>query len=364
MNEKIYTFFVSSTYRDLIEERRIVMEAVVATGNVPIGMEYFPAGNQSQFEYIKSLIDKSDFFILIVAGKYGSINSQTKLSYTEMEYDYAIDRGKPIAALLLNEDELEKLTVQSVETDNRKNKMLKEFRKKVSANRMCKMFSDTRDLASSMTLTIDNLIKENENERKGWVRDSAFRDVFSKWGLHSIYKHRNLMHDDCDIDLKNATNQIDILCYGLRVFRRSRNKITDELLKKGVNFRILTMIPNSPFVLQKEKEDEIIKGYLSDIILQLVEWANKKNGNKGNIGKIIVKGYSCMPLGYYWRIDDNVYVSTLFFGIDSTISYKFTKEGDAFSIYTEYFDKLWSNDNLTIELTETLKKRRIRRVKQ
>lgn len=363
MNNKIYTLFVSSTYEDLIEERQLVMEAIVAKGNVPIGMEYFPASDQSQFEYIKSLIDKSDFYIIIVAGKYGSVNKQTKLSYTEMEYDYAIAQKKPVAAFILREEEFDKRVSLFIEKDKKRIKQLKEFRKKVSANRVCKFFSDITELANSLTLTIDNLISDNDNENKGWVKASVFRDAFSGWGLHSIYKHRNLMHDDCDIDLNNATNQVDIVRYGLRVFRRSRNKITDELLKRGVNFRILTMDPKSPFVSQKEKEDEIISGYLGNIIDQLVEWANKKNRNKENIGRIIVKGYSCMPLGYFLRIDDSVYVSTLFWGLDSTISYKYTKDGEAFNRYTEYFDKLWSNDNITKELTEPIKKRRTRSVK-
>lgn len=354
MNNKIYTIFVSSTYKDLIEERRIVMESIIAKGNVPVGMEFFPAGDLSQFEYIKSLIDKSDFFILIVAGKYGSIDSYTKLSYTEMEYEYAIKKGKPIATFLLREEEFLKRSSQFVETSSKMCKMLKQFRKKVSANRMCKFFSNKSELAGSLTLTIDNLINSNKNERKGWVKAKDFSNSFSEAGLRTIYKHRNLMNDDCDKDLKNIPNQIDVICYGLRVFRRSRNKITDELLKRGVNFRILTMNPDSPFVAQKEKEDELVNGYLCDLINKLVEWANIKNQNKNNIGKIVVKGYSCMPLGYYWRIDNSVYVSTLFFGLDSTISYKYDQEGNAFSIYTEYFEKLWTNDNITVELTKKI----------
>lgn len=61
--DKIYQIFVSSTYEDLKMERQEVMAAVVSTGNVPIGMEYFPAGNAAPFDYIKKQIDGADYYI-------------------------------------------------------------------------------------------------------------------------------------------------------------------------------------------------------------------------------------------------------------------------------------------------------------
>ena len=43
MAEKRYQVFVSSTYEDLQEERREVMQALLELDCIPAGMELFPA---------------------------------------------------------------------------------------------------------------------------------------------------------------------------------------------------------------------------------------------------------------------------------------------------------------------------------
>ena len=362
MNDKIYTFFVSSTYRDLIEERRIIREAIVSAGHVPVGMEYFTAGNKEQFDYIKPLIEKSDYYILIVAGKYGSIHNKTKKSYTEMEYDYAIEKGIPVASFLLNEDVIEERPAKYSEKDDEKINLLTKFRKKVSANKMCKFFSNSNELLKWINLTIDNLIKDHE--REGWVRPSDLKlrpsDIkLSEWGFNSIYKTRSLMNEDCDFDLRSAEKQVDVISFGLRSFRTEQDRLTNELLQRGVNFRILTMYPSSDFVSQREREEKRTTNYIKNSINDLIEWANNKNKDESNKGKIIIKGYKCMTLDFYWRVDDVIYLGPYLYGLDSqkTISYKFTK-GEVFNIYTDYFERLWSDKELTKQLRKPIKSQR------
>ena len=70
--DKRYQVFVSSTYKDLIDERQEVMQALLETDCIPVGMELFPASSDSQWEYIKHIIDECDYYILIIAGRYGS----------------------------------------------------------------------------------------------------------------------------------------------------------------------------------------------------------------------------------------------------------------------------------------------------
>lgn len=165
--EKIYQIFVSSTYEDLKSERQEVMAAVVSSGNVPIGMEYFPAGDAAPFDYIRKQIDSADYYILVVAGKYGSINEETGISYTEMEFDYAVSKGVPIAVLQYrNIDMLPgvKLEVDSPE----KKKLLDAFRNKTRNNRMVSFWDDIKDLRSQVKDAINNMIKNSP--RTGWVR--------------------------------------------------------------------------------------------------------------------------------------------------------------------------------------------------
>src|ERR1700751_4047573 len=78
--------FVSSTYEDLKDERQAAVEAILTAGHIPAGMELFAAGDQSQMEVIKRWIDESDVYLLILGGRYGSVEPRTKLSYKELEY--------------------------------------------------------------------------------------------------------------------------------------------------------------------------------------------------------------------------------------------------------------------------------------
>ena len=56
----------------------------------PIGMEMFSAADDDQWKIIKETIDSSDFYILIIGNRYGSIEETTGISYTEKEFDYAL----------------------------------------------------------------------------------------------------------------------------------------------------------------------------------------------------------------------------------------------------------------------------------
>ena len=49
---------------------------------ISVGMEQLPASSLSQWEYIKKMIDMSDYYLLIVAVKYGSIDPDENISYT------------------------------------------------------------------------------------------------------------------------------------------------------------------------------------------------------------------------------------------------------------------------------------------
>ena len=51
--EKKLQVFISSTYKDLIDERQAAVEAVLNAGHIPAGMELFKAGDQTQKDIIR-----------------------------------------------------------------------------------------------------------------------------------------------------------------------------------------------------------------------------------------------------------------------------------------------------------------------
>jgi hypothetical protein len=58
--EKKYQIFVSSTFRDLVEERQDTIKSILDLGHIPAGMEGFPAIDMEQLKYIKKVIDQCD----------------------------------------------------------------------------------------------------------------------------------------------------------------------------------------------------------------------------------------------------------------------------------------------------------------
>ncbi len=72
--DKRYQVFVSSTYADLKEERRAVIQTVIELNCIPAGMELFPAADEEQLAFIKRVIDDCDYYLLIIGGRYGSVD--------------------------------------------------------------------------------------------------------------------------------------------------------------------------------------------------------------------------------------------------------------------------------------------------
>ena len=97
--QKKYQVFISSTYRDLVPERQAITRSVLDLGHIPSGMELFPAADEEQFSYIKKVIDECDYYILVIAGRYGSVD-ESGVGFTEKEYDYAVQTGKTVLAFI------------------------------------------------------------------------------------------------------------------------------------------------------------------------------------------------------------------------------------------------------------------------
>ena len=103
MNKKLQVF-ISSTYTDLIEERQAAVEAILDAGHIPAGMELFKAGNDSQLKTIYKWIDESDVYMIILGGRYGSVESKSGKSYTQLEYEYALSKDIPVFAVVISQD--------------------------------------------------------------------------------------------------------------------------------------------------------------------------------------------------------------------------------------------------------------------
>jgi len=162
--DKKYQVFVSSTYKDLVEERKEVIQALLELDCIPVGMELFPAADDDQWTLIKNLIDDCDYYILIVGGRYGSLNKDG-ISYTQMEYEYALENEIPVISFLhQNRDEL---PVSKTDKNSEKAIKLNLFLDLVQ-KKMCKYWSTSKELGSVVSRSLVKLIKTKP--RNGWVR--------------------------------------------------------------------------------------------------------------------------------------------------------------------------------------------------
>lgn len=172
-------------------------------------------------------------------------------------------------------------------------------------------------------------------------------DPLDDWGMSKIYKTRALKNEDSDPELDKAKYVVDAVAFGLGTFRMQQTARVERCLKRGVNFRILTMDPNSKFVRQREAEENAAPNHIKKSINDLVEWADNFN-RKNYRGKITIKSYNCMTLDFYWRVDNDVYVGPYWYkyGSQQTITFRFNDKGDAFKLYTEYFERLWDDQEM------------------
>jgi uncharacterized protein DUF4062 len=163
--EKRYQVFISSTYADLREERRKVIQTLMEIDCIPAGMELFPAADEEQWEFIKRVIDDCDYYLLIIGGRYGSTDP-SGVSYTEKEYDYAIERGIKVIALLHGNPGA--LTVEKSDMDAELRSRLTAFRDKISKGRLVKFWNTAEELPGLVAVNLSKTIKAHP--AVGWVR--------------------------------------------------------------------------------------------------------------------------------------------------------------------------------------------------
>jgi len=162
--DKRYQVFISSTFTDLLDARQEVMQALLELDCIPAGMELFPAADEDQWTLITRVIDDCDYYIVIVAGRYGSIGPDGK-SYTQMEYEYAASIGKPVIGFLHKDPSSLPSGVCEQDPDGKKG--LSAFRELVE-QKVVKYWTTPTDLGSVVSRSLVNLIKQKP--AVGWVK--------------------------------------------------------------------------------------------------------------------------------------------------------------------------------------------------
>lgn len=272
--DKRYQVFVSSTYQDLQEERQEIMQALLELDCIPSGMELFPAANDDQWTLIKRVIDDSDYYMVIIGGRYGSIGPEG-ISYTEMEYRYALSIGKPIIAFLhKNPDEL---AASRTEKDAEKISKLVDFRK-LAETRVVKYWTTPSDLGSMVSRSLIRLIKTNP--AIGWVRADQVSDEFSSKEILELKKQIEELEKELSNARLNAPTGTEVLAQGEDEVELKYSFVSqDQKTYKRTQYlsRFITTWNNIYFNLAPYMIDEANEHKLKSAMDDFIEEKEKKS---------------------------------------------------------------------------------------
>ena len=217
MKEK-YQIFISSTYTDLVEERKKVRDMILSMQHFPVGMEIFGAADEGQWDIIKDTIDSSDYYVLLVAHRYGSIiknGSDAGISYTEKEYRYAEEQGIPILSFFI--DDNVPVLPEKMERDNPEK--LEAFKQEIIEKRLIKKWKNLDDLAQKVSNSLHDQI--DRKKRPGWVRAELFNIEQSHAELLAL----NQKIRELDAENKKLKAELEVY-YRLKIDRAPKLEVT------------------------------------------------------------------------------------------------------------------------------------------
>lgn len=172
-----YQCFVSSTYEDLGVERQACATAILKANHIPAGMEYFHPTSEMK-GYMKNWIIDSDIVFLILGGRYGSIDPETGLSFTEWEYRVAKENKKEVIILFLSESYLleklakfrrEKLNILVFEQKHEE--AYKKFKEELMADKgLHQTIDNLFEIENTVTLVLSDIARRTNEQKQGWIR--------------------------------------------------------------------------------------------------------------------------------------------------------------------------------------------------
>ena len=126
-------------------------------------MEMFSAEDEDQWEIIRRTIEVSDYYILVLGLRYGSKTSEG-ISFTQKEYEYALEKKIPILAFVMKET----VPVSKNDRDDDLTE-INNFREMVLKNsKMAQFWSNKDELIKMVSISFSKQIIQKPG--LGWVR--------------------------------------------------------------------------------------------------------------------------------------------------------------------------------------------------
>jgi hypothetical protein len=169
----------------------------------------------------------------------------------------------------------------------------------------------------------------------------------NNWKIKEIFERRNEANSYMNKLWNHPIHSLDIIAFGLKMFRDAQTRIVKEKVRKGLIIRILTPNPESSFIKQREKDERQVEGSIKQTILDLEKWIKDLKGISPNEENVQLKFYNSLPLDFYWRQGNYLFVGPYLYGMISAVNvtYEYPQNSKGYEFYIDYFNNLWNDDD-------------------
>jgi hypothetical protein len=154
------TVFLSSTFVDLEEHRRLARDAITRLEHGTQSMEFFGALPESPKEECLRLVRGADIYVGIFGVRYGSLDPDTGKSLTHLEYEEASALKLPCLVYIIDEDRHPVLP-RYVELGESASK-LADLKAQLQRKHVVGYFSSAQDVAAKLTQDLVRLLGARE----------------------------------------------------------------------------------------------------------------------------------------------------------------------------------------------------------
>jgi hypothetical protein len=161
------TIYLSSTYEDLKEYRRVVFDVLCKSGYQVKAMEYYVATDQRPVDKCLKDVAEADIYVGIFAFRYGYVppaehSNANGLSITELEFRHAEKLKKPCLPFVVNESTPWPPKFDDARAAEDKGERVNTFRQYLLTERMASSFSSPHELAALVLSAVARHQEENK----------------------------------------------------------------------------------------------------------------------------------------------------------------------------------------------------------
>lgn len=172
--------FVSSTYEDLKSYREEVQRVIVRLEQVVKGMEYFGSSPENPLDVCLRQVRESRVFIGILGMRYGSIDEESGLSFSELEYTEAMKANIPTLIYIIDEDY--PIPPKYVDKGSSSDRLLS-FKNQLKKRHTVSFFNSPTDLGNKLSKDLVDTLSSLDQ-----IKVDSFDDASDKIDFSTLFK--------------------------------------------------------------------------------------------------------------------------------------------------------------------------------